>query len=288
MSDSLDIQHTIAKEDDDPILEYMNVDISNLESKKVYLADIPFYQASDKELIAYTFRHIEQTRKNGYDSQGELAHILPLDPYRFVWIRNSKKYLPIARTAFLNLPSGSGIRWMSRRLKAPLPQNISLISFLMNLIRIAHAKEYTIFLLGSKDEVIEKLFFNLTRSFPRLRIVGRHNGYLKGPYRERVVQALKKTNPHIILLGLGFHKEMAWIREYKDQLGNSVLINVGGSLDILAGTRKKAPDFIVEQDLTWFWRMINRPWRWHRLFILLWWLIETLYWKFTSRKKNES
>lgn len=280
-----DYHHVTAKDDDDPILHYKNIDISRLEENKVDLAGIPFYKANEDELLAYMFRHIEESREKDYEKQAGPAHILPLDPYRFVWIRNSKKYLPLAQSAFLNLPSGSGIRWMSRRLKRPLPKNITLIPFIMNLIRIAQAKEYTLFLLGGRDEVIEKLFFNLTRSFPRLRIVGRHNGYLKGAARDRVVQALKKTNPHIILLGLGFHREMQWLHDYKSELGNSVIINVGGSFDILAGVRKKAPDFIVNRDMTWFWRTINRPWRWHRLLILLWWVLETFYWKLTQKSE---
>lgn len=278
--------HASSKDDDDPILDFKKIDLNHFQDRKVILGELPFYQATGNELLAWTLRRIEALRESKMPVKEGPQRIMPLDPYRYIWIHNSRRYMHLAQNAFINLPSGAGIGWMSRRLRKPLPETIPVIPFIMNILRLAQAKEYTVFMVGGEDSILEKLFFNLRRSFPRLRIVGRHSGYMKGAARDRVVEALKKTDPHIILLGLGYHKELKWLEEYSDRLGNTIIINVGGSFDILSGKVKKAPDFLTTRGLTWFWRAVNRPWRWHRIFVVFWWLISLFWWKITNRKSG--
>jgi len=263
------------KNDNDPIMDFFHIPTQHLETKKFNLRKIPFYEASNNEFIALTLQKIETIRNN--QKKNPLQHVLPIDPYRMMWINKKKKFKDIPQKSFINLPSASGISWMSKRVKNRKLEKMNTISYVMNLIRLAEAKEYTIFLLGGKDNVLEKLFFNLKRSFPDLRIVGRQNGYGKKESRDKIVEALKKTNPHIILLGLGFHKEMIWLEEYRDQLKNTILVNVGGALETLSGQNKKAPDFVVNRKLTWLYRALNRPYRWHRMLFIIQWYLSSLF-----------
>ncbi len=274
------------KDDSDPILEYKNIDTSLLAARRVYLGKIPFYQASSADLVAHSIHRLDQMREKKSKSSGQFGPqlVFPFDPYRYVWVRFRKRMLAMANDAFINLPDGSGMLYMARALKHPLPELISTVAYAMNLIRIAHAKEYTVFLLGSRDEVLEKLYTNFRRSFAGLRIVGRHNGYLKGPVAGRVLEAVRKTDPHILFVGMGYHRGMRWIEENRSQLGDLIIVNVGGAFDTLAGTKKKAPIFMAAAGYTWLWRTINKPYRWHRLFLVVYWFFETMYFKFFKKK----
>lgn len=270
--------HLSSKHDNDPILDYQNIPYDTLLRKRVYLGAMPFYNLDSQDLTALTLHKIEEIRASKDRTGPQVVYIQ--DPYRFVWVRLAKKYLPLAKEAFINLASGAGIRWMSRKLARPLDHSVSAINYAMNLMRLAQAKEYTVFIVGSKDEALERLTINLKRSFPDLRIVGKHHGYLKGPLKQRVTEALKKTDPHIILLGLGYHREMRWVAEHKDSLGNALLVNLGGALDVLSGRKRKAPDWVHTKGLTWFWRIVNRPWRWHRMFLIIYWYFQVWYGRF--------
>ena len=267
--------HQSSKEDDDPILEFQSIETDHLEKNKKRLGKIDFHNATGKELVALTCRKIDEIRSPRNRSR-KIYQVIPLDPYRLNWISRKKKFFPLTKEAFINLPAGAGIRWMSRMLKKEIPERVNTINYVMNLIRLAQAKEYTMFIVGSKDDILEKLTHNLRRSFPRLRIVGKHHGYLKDHLGDRLIEALRKTDPHIILLGMGYHREMRWISENKEKLGNSILVNVGGALDILAGFQKKAPDFFETRGLTWFYRALNSPARWHRLFFIQAWFFSVL------------
>lgn len=274
------------KDDSDPILEYKNIDTSLLAARRVHLGKIPFYQATSADLVAHSIHRLDKMREKKSKSSGQFGPqlVFPFDPYRYVWVRFRKRMLAMANDAFINLPDGSGMLYMARALKQPLPELISTVAYAMNLIRIAHAKEYTVFLLGSRDEVLEKLYTNFRRSFAGLRIVGRHNGYLKGPAASRVLEAVRKTDPHILFVGMGYHRGMRWIEENRSQLGDLIIVNVGGAFDTLAGTKKKAPVFMAAAGYTWLWRTINKPYRWHRLFLVLYWFFETMYYKFFKKK----
>lgn len=278
-------ERTTSKDDEDPILELRDVDMEKIENNKMSLADVPFYAASTKELLALTLHRLEAIRDNNKTGTFYgVNYILPLNPYTFSKMRKSRRYFYLTRESFINLPAGAGMVWMSKRLKKPLPETVRTIAYVMSLIRLANAKEYTIFIVGSKYEILDKLASNLHRSFPNLRLVGKHHGYLKGEGHQRIMEALQKTDPHIILLGMGYKKELQWISQNKHVLGNCVLVNVGGSLDILAGIRKKAPAKIELSGYTWLWRIVNNPFRYFRIFTVFSWFLKTIWWSLTHSK----
>ncbi len=264
------------KNDDDPILELKTIPTESLE--KTVIANVPFYVANGQELLALSMKKLEAMREGHSSSEKPPAlFVQPLDPYRITWLQRHKRYLAFLRESFINLPDGGGMLWMSRRYRSELPAQISVASYGMNLIRLAQAKNYSLFIVGGKDKTLEKLAANLRRSFPALRIVGKHHGFMKGEARERVLQAIRKTDPHIIFIGLGHHAGLRWTLENRDRLRNAIVLNISGALDTLAGEKKKAPDYFAERGYTWLWRSINRPWRWHRLILVIRWLFYSLW-----------
>ncbi|MDY6970655.1 MAG: WecB/TagA/CpsF family glycosyltransferase, partial [Spirochaetota bacterium] len=150
--------------------------------------------------------------------------------------------------------------------------------------RIAEIKEYTIFLVGGKPEIVERAYFNIRRSFPSIRIVGRHGGFFSVAREEAIIEAIKKSDPDLIFVGLGFPKEEKWINRVRNEFKNAVVVGVGGSLDVVSGEIKKAPDFIMERGLDWFYRIITRPWRIGRLILVFIFYIRVFFaWLFSKR-----
>lgn len=283
--------HLTNKDDDDPILLFQNIRTDQLSKQQIFIGGIPFLPATSLELVAYSLHRLERIRPASKEKERRpISHgpqvVLPIDPYRYTWIRFSSKRRKLAAQSFINLPEGAGISWLSRLYGKPLPESVSLVSYTLNMIRLAQAKGYTVFIVGGKDEMLEKLIHNLKRSFPELRIVGKHHGYLKGNSKERVLEALRKTDPHIILAGLGYQKTFHWIQKNYDRFGDCIMINMEGALDIIAGVRKKAPDFIAIRGFSWLWRSINRPWRLYRLLVTFYWFISSLLRKFLGFEKK--
>ncbi len=242
------------KEERDLILEYNQVNLAD-----VNIVNIRGIGIDNVTRIQAVVRIIDMIGSGG------TYHVISLNPYKLLRFKTNSDLRVISDKADMHLAAGAGLQWAAKRLKTPIKEWIPTLSFMMDIIRIAEIKEYTIFLVGAKPEVVEKSFFNIRKSFPKIRIVGRHGGYFNEEREKSVIEAMRKSEANIIFVGLGFPKEDRWIHKIKSEFKNTVFISVGGCIDIISGDIRKAPAFFIERGLDWFYRIITRPWRIFRL-----------------------
>ncbi len=246
------------KEERDLILEYNQVNLDDVSV--VNLRGIGIDNVTRTQAVV---RIIDMINTGG------TYHVISLNPYKLLRFKTNSDLRVISDKADMHLAAGAGLGWAAKRLKSPLKERIPTLSFMMDIIRIAEIKEFTIFLVGGKPEVVEKAFFNIKKSFPKIRIVGRHGGYFNQQREKSVIEAMRKSEANIIFVGLGFPKEDRWIHKIKSEFKNTVFISIGGCIDIISGDIKKAPAFFMERGLDWFYRIITRPWRIFRLLRVL-------------------
>lgn len=254
MSDD-SVYYNSYKEERDLLLEYNQVDLSDVGI--VNLHGIAINSCSRTQAVVQIMKLIEDK---------EVHNIISLDPYKLQKIRSSADLQLISNRADMHIPSGGGLEWACRILKKPIKERISILSLMMDIVRIAEIKEYSIFLVGAKPEIVEKTFFNIKKSFPDIRIVGRHGGYFSKEREKSVIEAMRKSQPDIVFVGLGFPKENEWIHKIRNEFTNTVFIGVGGSIDTISGEIKKAPDFFMERGFDWLYRVITKPWRIGKLY----------------------
>jgi len=254
------------KEERDLILEYNQLSLE--DAGKINILGIGVDNLTREQAVVKLMRMIDE---------GGVKHIIPLNPYKLLRLRSNSDLRVISNKADMHLASGGGLNWAARKLKTPLKQQVHLLSFLMDIIRIAEIKEYSIFIAGGRPETVEKTFFNIKKSFPNIRIVGRHGGYFNKDREKSVIEAMRKSEANIILVGLGFPKEEKWIYEIKNEFQNTVFISVGGAIDVISGEVTKAPPFFMERGLEWFYRIITRPWRIGRFFRTMGFFIEAFF-----------
>jgi N-acetylglucosaminyldiphosphoundecaprenol N-acetyl-beta-D-mannosaminyltransferase len=244
------INYESYKEERDLILEYNQIkmdDINIVNINGVGVDNVNLSQAVVKTMNMINDNHVH--------------HIMLLNPYKIQKIKSNQELQLISNMADLHLASGAGINWAAKMLKKPLKERVPALSYIMDLIRISEKNQYTIFLVGGKPEITEKAFFNIKKSFPNIRIVGRHGGYFNIDREKSVIEAMRKSQANIILVGLGFPKEDKWIYKIKNKFTNTIFISVGGSFDIISGEIKKAPAYFMKNGLDWLYRILIRPWR---------------------------
>ncbi len=262
------------KRDDDPILESMGVRDSTLLKKPKKYLSFPFYQANLQDLLAISFDKMEAVAARKNKTNATPLYVVPIDPYRLMWLKSKKQYANIIKSAFINLPVGSGLLWMSKILANPIPELTTVVSYVMSLLRLAEAKNYSIFLVGGTSRSSEKLFFNLKHAFPNLLIVGRHHCRTPKKKSEQIRQAIEKMNPQIVLMDLGHKGGLEWMKNYKHEFGNSLVIDMPNEFDILTGFKKSPPNFFKQSHLVWLWDICKNP---LRIFRLIHWFFLVLF-----------
>ena len=56
------------------------------------------------------------------------------------------------------------------------------------------------------------------------------------------------------------------IDQYFSDASKGIFIGVGGSFDVISGMKKRAPDFFIEHNLEWFYRIFREPKRIKRFY----------------------
>ncbi|MCX8095091.1 MAG: WecB/TagA/CpsF family glycosyltransferase [Caldisericia bacterium] len=182
-------------------------------------------------------------------------------------VLENKNFFEVIKNADLIIPDGIGIILASKILKNPLKERIPGIDISFKLMEIANKKGYKIVLIGGKEGISEKAKENLKRFFNNLNIVKTYNGYFNEYEEEKILSEIKDINPDILLVGMGSEKQELWIWKHKDVFKNvGVCIGVGGTLDIWAGEKKRAPKFIQKMGLEWLYRVLIEPKRIFRIF----------------------
>lgn len=164
----------------------------------------------------------------------------------------------------LLLADGQSIVWASRLLRRPLPERVAGIDIFERLLGLAHKERRSIYLLGARPDVLQRLEQRLRDRFPGLRIAGSHDGYFDADAAPAVAAEIRNSGADMLFLGMVSPKKEIFLGAFGASLGVPVLHGVGGSFDILAGMTKRAPPAWQRVGMEWAYRLLQEPRR-------LWW-----------------
>lgn len=201
--------------------------------------------------------------------------IVTANPEIVMYANEDKEYMKIIQEADYVVPDGSGILLASKRLKQPLQERITGYDLMMELLKEANDENWSIYFLGGKEEVNIKAVNRIQEQFPKVNIIGRHHGYFSLD-DEKVPNEIRSLKPDLVFVALGFPRQEQWIYRHYNTFEKGVFIGVGGSVDVLAGTVKRAPQFWQKIQLEWLYRLLQQPSRWRRMLALPKFLLKVL------------
>ena len=165
----------------------------------------------------------------------------------------------------LLLADGQSVVWASRLLGCSLPERVAGIDIFERLLEFAAREGKSVYLLGATTEVLQALEVQLLRRFPGLQIAGSRNGYFHEHESSQVAEAIRKTRPDLLFLGIPSPAKEIFLSTYGPALAVPVMHGVGGSFDVLAGRTKRAPVSWQRAGFEWAFRLLQEPRRlWRR------------------------
>jgi N-acetylglucosaminyldiphosphoundecaprenol N-acetyl-beta-D-mannosaminyltransferase len=167
--------------------------------------------------------------------------------------------------AHLLTADGQAIVWAARLLGTSLPERVAGADLMELLLEHSARHNYSVYLLGAKQAVVEACVRRAKELYPDLAIAGYRNGYFTKDEEPAVVDAIRAVKPQILFLGFGTPaKEYFMHRNYQD-LGVPFVMGVGGTFDVFAGLVRRAPKWMQQAGLEWFYRFAQEPRRmWRR------------------------
>jgi N-acetylglucosaminyldiphosphoundecaprenol N-acetyl-beta-D-mannosaminyltransferase len=171
--------------------------------------------------------------------------------------RKQPELASIFNSADILVADGIGVVKASKIIGNPLPERVGGIDLAQALFPRWAERGDRLFLFGGKPGTAQRASENLKKEHPALKITGFRDGYFDT--NEPVLAEITASKPNVLIVCLGAPKQERWMTENRSQLGNCVMLGLGGSLDIWAGTVKRAPPVFIKLNAEWLWRLLRQP-----------------------------
>jgi putative N-acetylmannosaminyltransferase len=157
------------------------------------------------------------------------------------------------------VPDGISIIKKAKQYNISIKERITGVDISSKALEICNKNKKSIYLFGSKKEVLDKLIININQKYPNINIVGFSDGYVED--KDKIMKEIISLSPDLILIALGVPNQELLINKYIEKAKKGVFIGVGGTFDVLSGYKKRAPKLFIKLNLEWLYRIICEPTR---------------------------
>jgi len=176
-------------------------------------------------------------------------------------------FLDVMNGADLVTPDGMPLVWGLRLLGERSATRVCGPRLLPHLLVRLAAAGVPVGFYGSTDDVLMALQGNARERAPGLKIVYSESPpfrALSASEDARVIESILASGARVLFVGLGCPKQERWMAEHRGSVG-AVTVGVGAAFDFVAGTKRRAPEWIQRSGLEWAFRLASEPRRlWRR------------------------
>lgn len=230
-----------------------------MNNKKIKILDIEFDNISQEQLL--------ESKTNG--------QITPVNVDMLMKSQHDKEFHTIINNSSYVICDSKLLQLASKFLNTPIIEKISGSDFFPTFCEY-HKKNHniTIFLLGSATQAtVEKAQHNINTRVEKNIIIEALSPSFGFEENEKenleIIQKINDSKASVLAIGVGSPKQEKWLAKYKSQLPNiKIFLPIGATIDFEAGNIQRAPKWMSNIGLEWFYRLANEPKRlWKRYLI---------------------
>ena len=207
-------------------------------------------------------------------------------------IENDSYLKEITDKADMVLVDGKPLVWIAKWHKHPVKAKISGSDLVPLLCEVAAKKGYSVYIIGGKDGIAEQAKTKLKEQLPGINIVGTYApplGFEKDERElEKINAMISEAHPDVLIACFGCPKQEKWIYENYLKYDAKVSVCAGATVDFLAGNVNRAPRWMSEHGLEWFYRFLQEPKRLFKRYFIDDMMIVRLFFKYKKQIRIES
>lgn len=227
-----------------------------MTKKSVKILDIDFTNITFQQFTQLLHKRIDQHQN---------TFVVTANPEIVMAAKQDENYKKVIQSADYITADGIGIVIGSKIINDPLPERVSGFDIFSELLTWGNKNHKSIYLVGSKPEVIDKVNQVIHNRYPNLIITGYHDGYFTDD--QSIIDQIEQTHPDMVFVATGFPKQEQFIAKNR-HVSNSLWMGIGGSFDVLSGNVKRAPKLVQTIHMEWLYRALKDPTRFKRLGVL--------------------
>lgn len=196
-------------------------------------------------------------------SKEKKSYIVAINVDVVMKIENDQYLKKIVDNADMVLVDGKPLVWISKMHGRPLKAKISGSDLVPLLCEVAAKKNYSMFIIGGKEGIAEQAKKRLEEKLPNIQIVGTYAppmGFEEDKAElDKINKMISDVKPDLLIACFGCPKQEKWIYENISKYDAKVSVCAGATVDFLAGNVKRAPRWMSEHGLEWFYRFLQEP-----------------------------
>lgn len=167
----------------------------------------------------------------------------------------------------LSLADGMPLVWDARLSGVPLPGRVPGSGLIEQLRRETGHPPLATYLFGGQPGTARRACERLGEENGGLVPVGsRFPGFgsVEEMSESSLIGSINASAPDLLLVAVSAVKGQRWIQRNRSRLDAAVIMQVGATVNFIAGTVRRAPVWMQRTGLEWLWRMRQEPALWHR------------------------
>ncbi len=154
---------------------------------------------------------------------------------------------------------GMPVVWASRLLGKPIKERVAGVDLFESLMRRSAEKGWRVYLLGAMEEVVCDVKLIYEAKYPGLVVAGYRNGYWKPEDEIDVVAQIAAARADLLFVAISSPKKEHFLGRYQAEMKVPFAMGVGGTFDVAVGKVKRAPIWMQNNGLEWFYRFLQEP-----------------------------
>lgn len=199
--------------------------------------------------------------------------------------QKDEEFFDVLKMADLATPDSIGVMMGGKFQKKPFKQRIPGQAYFRKVLEVGEKEGWSFYLLGGEGDVPRQATENIRKMYPKINIVGYHEGFFEIDSEEVVINQINELKPNVLFVAMGAPTQEKWIAKYKSELKVDVAAGQGGTFDYEAGKVKRAPVFFQKLGIEWLWRLILQPSRISRMTVLPIYLLKIIFAKDITKGK---
>ena len=154
---------------------------------------------------------------------------------------------------------GAGIAWGVSLFGAGPVERVAGVDLFLNLLALCAQTGRRPYILGARQDILERAMDEARRRYPGLEFAGSRNGYFKPAEEERIVADIRASAADALFVAMPTPHKERFLKAHASALEIPFIMGIGGSVDVLAGHISRAPGWMQATGLEWFHRMVKEP-----------------------------
>ena len=225
-------------------------DTSGLETCRI--AGCNILVSNMQDLVRFLTEHVEELSGDYLMVTATNELVMACEDPEFYRCQNS---------SVMSIPDGGPLVTYGKLHGYKDMERITGPDLMIELFKVSEEKGFRHYFYGNRQEVLDQMRERLEKEYPRLQIAGMRPSRYRDLTMEEdkeVVQEINDSKADFVWFCLGAPKGCYFTANHQGII-NGLLISVGAGFDFFAGNIKRAPKWMQDHDLEWFYRTLQEP-----------------------------